>query len=124
MTRTAKTRPDGFAAWTADNPRVVSIFLGEVNAVFVPYDDIEAVGVAHQFNSPLCLDGSIQVWTPSGVQHAHPGEWIVEVGVINERDTYVVMPNDVFRREFVPLDADADELARLYDQQPKARKGA
>ena len=103
-------RPE-FTAWSADNPRMVTVWLDTVSAYWVPYDDIEGFALAYTLDSPYGVGGEIQVWTPNGVVEAKPGEWIVYVGVIGElgegRNTYVVMPDDVFRAEFRAVDSDA-----------------
>lgn len=121
--RKAKRRPEGFVAWNPEEPRVVSVFLEEVAAVFIPHDEIEGFSVAWDLDSPLGLDGSVQVWTPAGIQDARPGEWVVEVGVIAGRKTFVVMPDDVFRAEFAPLDRDATDLLGMYDERFTSEKG-
>ena len=112
------TRPD-FSAWNPENPRFVTVWLDTVSAYWVPFDDIEGFVLAYTLDSPYGVNGEIQVWTPNGVEEAKPGEWIVYVGVIGElgegRHTYVVMPDDVFRAEFIPVDDEARKLLEASD---------
>lgn len=114
-----KTRPE-FTSWNPDSPRFVTVWLDTVSAYWVPYDDIEGFALAYTLDSPYGVDGGIQVWTPNGVVTAKPGEWIVYVGVIGElgegRNTYVVMPDDVFRKEFRAIDEDARQLLEAADE--------
>lgn len=110
----SSTKMPSFISWSPEAPRLVTVWLDTVDAARVPFDDIEGFALAYVYDSPYGVNGEIQVWTPTGVVEAKPGEWIVYIGKIGpageERETYIVMPDDVFRSEFKPMNHNAEMM--------------